>query len=115
MLAVEPLEVLIRLRIELPEFLDDILTHVCVVFLDLPSNLQLVLGRYLRHLSTLSHQVEYELRDVSPGNRDVLDGAADHIALGAGDDMGHAVARVDNRAGERAVCDTVRTPRCGES
>lgn len=114
MLAVEPLEILVRLRIELPELLDDILTHVRVVFLDLPGDLQLVLGWYLRHLATLSHQVEYELRDVSPGDRYVFDGAADHIALGAGNDMGHAVARVDHRAGERAVCDAVRGPRCGQ-
>ena len=114
MLAVESLEILVRLRIELPELLDNILTHVRVVFLDLPGDLQLVLGRYLRHLATLSHQVEYELRNVSPGDRDVFDGAADHIALGAGDDMGHAVTRVDNRAGECAVCDAVRGPRCGE-
>lgn len=110
MLAIIPLEVLVRLDIVLPELLDDILTHIRIVFLYLPSNLKLVLGRYLRHLATLSHQVKYELCDVSSGNRDVFDGAADHIALGAGDYMGHAVARVDDRARERAVCDTVRAP-----
>ena|SRR6267154_1646490 len=110
MLAIKPLKVLVRLHVVLPELLDDILTHVRIVFLYLPGDLKLVLRRYLRHLATLSHQVKYELRDVSPCNRDVFDGAADHIALGAGDHMGHAVARVDDRARERAVRDTVRGP-----
>jgi hypothetical protein len=110
MLAVIPLEVLVRLHIVLPELLDDILTYVRIVFFHLPGDLKLVLGRYLRHLATLSHQVKYELRDISPGNRDVFDGAADHIALGAGDHMGHAITGVDDRARERAVCDTVRAP-----
>ena len=110
MLAIKPLEVLVRLRIVLPKLLDDILAHIRIVLLYLPGDLKLVLRRYLRHLATLSHQVKYELRDVSPGNRDVFDGAADHIALGAGDHMGHAIARVDNRARERAVRDTVRGP-----
>ena len=114
MLSVEPLEILVRLRIELPELLDDILTHVRIVLLDLPGDLQLVLGRHLRHLATLSHQVEYKLRNVSPGDRDVFNGAANHIALGAGNDMGHAIARIDDRAGERAVGDAVRGPGCGE-
>ena len=114
MLSVEPLEILVRLRIELPELLDDILTHVRIVLLDLPGDLQLVLGRHLRHLATLSHQVEYKLRNVSPGDRNVFDGAANHIALGAGNDMGHAVTRIDDSAGERAVGDAVRGPGCGE-
>ena len=110
MFAIKPLKVLVRLHIVLPELLDDILTHIRIVFLHLPGDLKLVLGRYLRHLTTLSHQVKYELRDVSPSNRDVFDGTTDHIALGAGDHMGHAVTRVDDRARERAVCDTIRGP-----
>ena len=110
MLAIIPLEVLVRFHIVLPELFDDILTHIRIVFLNLPGDFKLILGRYLRHLSTLSHQVEYELRDVSPSNRDVFDGAADHIALSAGDHMGHAVARVDDRARESAVRDAVRGP-----
>ena len=114
MLAVEPLKILVGFRIELPKLLDDILTHVSVVFLDPAGDLQLVLGGHLRHLATLPHQVEYKLRDVPPGDRDVFDGAADHVALRTGDDMGHAVARVDDRAGERAVRDAVRAPGCGE-
>ncbi len=110
MLAVVPLEILVRLHIVLPELLDDILTHVRIVFLDPPGDFQLVFGRYLRHLTTLSHQVKYELRDVSSGNRDMFDGTADHIALGTRDNMGHAVARVDDSARERTVCDAVRGP-----
>ena len=114
MLAVVPLEMLVGLRVVLSELLDDVLTHVRIILLDLSGNLQLVLGRHLRHLATLSHEIEHELRDVPPGYRDVFDGAPDYVALSAGDDMGHAVARVDDRASERAVGHTVRGPRCGE-
>jgi|SRR6266403_105877 len=110
MLAVVPFEILVGLHIILSELFDDILTHICIVFLDLPGDFQLVFGRYLRHLATLSHQVEYELRDISSGNWDVFDGAADHIALGAGDNMRNAVARVDDSASERTVCDAIRGP-----
>jgi hypothetical protein len=114
MLAIVPLEILVGLRIVLSELLDDILAHVRKVFLDLSGDLQLVLGRHLRHLAALSHKIEYELRDVPPGDRDVFDGAANHIALGAGDNMGHTVARVDDRAGERAVRHAIRGPRRGK-
>jgi hypothetical protein len=114
MLAVVPLEILVGLRVVLPELLDDVLTHVRVVLLDLPGDLELVLGRHLCHLAALAHQVEHELRDVPPGDRDVLDGAADHVAFGAGDDVRDAVARVDDRARERAVRHAVRGPGRGE-
>lgn len=114
MLAIVPLEILVGLRVVLSELLDDVLTHVRIILLDLSGDLQLVLGRHLRHLAALSHEIEHELRDVPPGYRDVFDGAPDHVALGAGNDMGHAVARVDDRASERAVGHAVRGPRCGE-
>lgn len=114
MLAIVPLKVLVGLRVVLPELLDDVLTHVRIILLDLSGDLKLVLGRHLRHLAALSHEIEHELRDVPSGYRDVFDGAADHVALGAGDDMGHAVARVDDRTGQRTVAHAVRGPRCGE-
>ena len=114
MLAVVPLEILVGLRVVLPELLDDILAHVRIVFLDLPGDLQLVFGRHLHHLAALSHQVEHELRDVAPGDRDVLDGAADDIALGARDDVSDPITRVDDRASERAVGDAIRGPRRSE-
>jgi len=115
MLSVIPLEILVRFHIVLPKLLDDILTHVRIVFLHLPGDLELVFGRHLRHLAALPHQVEHKLGDVPPGDRDVLDGAPDHVALGDGDDVRHAVARVDDRAGERAVRHAVRGPGSGES
>ena len=96
MLAIILLKVLVRFHIVLPELFDKILTHIRIVFLYFPGDLKLILGQYLRHLSTLSYQVEYELRDVSPSNRNVFDG--DHIVLTAGNHMGHAVARVNDRA-----------------
>lgn len=114
MLAIVPLEKLVGLRVVLSELLDDVLTHVRIILLDLSGDLQLVLGRHLHHLTALSHEIEHKLRDVPPCYRDVFDGAPDHVALGAGDDMGHAVARVDDRAGERTVYHAVRGPRCGK-
>ena len=114
MLAIVPLKVLVGLGVVLPELLDDVLTHVRIILLDLSGDLELVLGRHLRHLAALSHEIEHELRDVPSGYRDVFDGAADHVALRAGDDMGDAVARVDDRAGQGAVGHAVRGPRCGE-
>jgi hypothetical protein len=112
--AIVSLEILVRLHVVLSELLDDVLAHVRVIFLDLPGDLELVFGRHLRHLAPLSHQVEHKLRNVAPGDRDVFDGAANDVALGARDDVRHAVARVDHGAGERAVRDAVRRPRCGE-
>jgi len=73
MLALEPRKVLERVHIVLPKFLNDVLAHVAVVLLDLSSDLELVLRRNARHLSTLSEQVEDELADVATGNGDVLD------------------------------------------
>jgi hypothetical protein len=114
MLAIVPLEILVGLRVVLSELLDDVLTHVRIILLDLSRDLELVLGRHLRHLTALSHEIEHELRDVPPGYRDVFDGAADHVALGARDDVSHTVARVDDGASQRAVGHAVRGPRCGE-
>jgi hypothetical protein len=114
MLAVVPLEILVGLRVVLPELLDDVLAHICVVLLDFPGDFELVLGRHLCHLTALAHQVEHELRDVPPGDRDVLDRAADHVAFGAGDDVRDAIARVDDRARERSVRHAVRGPGRGK-
>jgi hypothetical protein len=115
MLAVVPLEILVGLGVVLSELLDDVLTHVRIVLFDLSGDLELVFGWHLRHLAALSHEIEHELGDVPAGYRDVFDGAADHVALGAGDDMGHTIARVDDCAGQRAVGHAIRGPRCSES
>ncbi len=114
MLAVVPREELVRLLVVLAELLHDVLAHVAVLLLDLARDLELVLGRHVRHLAALAHEVEHELRDVAPGDGDVLDRAADDVPLRARDDVRDAVARVDDGAGERAVRDTIRGPRGGE-
>ena len=114
MLALVPREELVRLLVVLPEFLHDVLAHVAVLFLDLARDLELVLGRHVRHLSALAHEVEHELRDVAPGDGDVLDRAADDVPLCAGNDVRDTIARVNDGAGERAVRHAVRGPGCGE-
>ena len=114
MLSLVPRKVLVRLLVVLPELLHDILAHVAVLLLDLARNLKLVLGRHVRHLAALAHEVEHELGDVAPGDGDVFDRAADHVPLRAGDDVRDTVAGVDDGAGERAVSHAVRGPGCGE-
>lgn len=111
MLALVPREELVWLLVVLPELLHDVLADVAVLFLDLARDLELVLGRHVRHLAALAHEVEHELRDVAPGDGDVLDRAADDVPLCAGDDVRDTIARVNDGAGERAVRDTVRGPR----
>ena len=108
MLAIEPLEIFVRLRIVLPKFFDYILAYIRMILLDFPSNLKLIFRWHLRHLSTLSHQIEYELRDVSSGNGDVLDGAADDVSLRTRNNVGDTVTRIDNGTRERAVGDAIR-------
>jgi hypothetical protein len=107
-------EILVRLYIIFPELFDDILTNVAVAFFDLPRDLELVLRRYSRHLSTLPHEVQDELGDVTPCNGNVLDCASDYITLSAGDNMGDAISRINNCPRKRAIGDSVRRPRSGK-
>ena len=105
-----PRKVLVRLLIVLPELLHNILADVAVLFLDLPRNFELILGRNVGHLSTLTHEVEHELRNVAASNWNVLDRAADNVALRAGDDVRHTITRVDDRSRQCAVRNAVRRP-----
>ena len=114
MLALVPCKVLVRLLVILPELLHDVLAHVAVLLLDLPRDLELVLGGHVRHLAALAHEVEHELGDVAPGDGDVLDRAPDNVPLCTGDDVRDTVAGVDDGASERAVCHAVRGPGGGE-
>ena len=110
MLALVSCKVLVRLLVVLPELLHDVLAHVAVLLLDLARNLELVLGRHVRHLAALAHEVEHELGDVASGNGDVLDRAPDNVPLRAGDDVRDTVAGVDDSAGEGTVCNAVGGP-----
>ena len=106
-LTLVPRKVLVRLLVVLPELLHDILADITVLLLDLPRNLQLVLGRDIRHLTTLPHQVEHKLGNVAASDGDVLDRAADDVPLRTGNDVSNTITRVDDCASERAVGDTV--------
>ena len=114
MFAFIALEVLVRLFIVFPEFPDDVLANVAVVLLDFPCDLHVLLRWNIGEFTALAQQVEHELRDVATGDGDVLDGAPDHVALRAGDDVRNTVAGVDNGARERAVGDAVGGPGGGE-
>lgn len=94
------MEILIRFLVILPKLFDNILAHVTIIFLDLGSDLHLILRRDGGHLPAFTHQVQHELCDVPPSDGNVLDSAADHVALCTRYDMGHTVARVDDRACE---------------
>ena len=114
MLAIVPLEILVRFRVVFPELLDYVLAHIRIILLDLPSDLQLVFRWHLCHLSALSHQVEYELCDVSSGDWDVLDSATDDIALRTRNNVSHTVTGIDDRTGQCAVGAAIRGPRRGK-
>lgn len=114
MLALEPLKVFIRLLIIFPKFPDDVLADITVILLHLTRDLEVVLRRHSRHLAPLSHQIEHELGDITPGDRDMLDRAPNDIAFRAGNNVRHAVARVDDGAGESAVSHAVGRPGRGE-
>ena len=80
MLALVPREVLVRLLVVFPELLHDVLAHVAVLLLDLARDLELVLGRHVRHLAALAHEVKHELGDVAPGDGDVLDRTLNQVS-----------------------------------
>ena len=109
------LEEFVRLRIILPKLLDDVLAHVAVIFLHLGRNLQVLLRGNIDHLATLSHKVEHELRDVTTGDRDVLDGAADDITFRARNNVGDTISRIDDSSSECAVGNAVGRPGRGQS
>ena len=107
MLTIVPLKVLVRLLVVLPKLAHYVLTDITVALLDLACNLQLILRRHVRHLPSLSHQVEHELRDITTSNRDMLDSAPDDISFGTGNNVGNTIARVDNSSSESTVGDAV--------
>ena len=80
MLSLVPRKVLVRLLVVLPELLHDVLAHVAVLLLNLARDLELVLGRHVRHLAALAHGVEHELGDVAPGDGDVLDRTLNQVS-----------------------------------
>jgi hypothetical protein len=106
---------LVWLGVVLPELLDDILANVAVVFFDLAGDLELVLGGHSRHLSTLPHEVQNELRDVTSGDWNVLDCTSDDIPLSARDNVGDAISRVNDCSRKRAIGDSIGRPRSGKS
>ena len=114
MLPVIPLKMLVRLCIILPKLPDDVLTHITVILLYLPCDLQLILRRDINGLSTLSHQVQYELRDIASSDGDVLDGAPNDVPFGARNNVCDTIPRVNDCSGEGAVSDSVGRPGCCE-
>ena len=107
-LVLVTLEVLVRLCIILAELFDDILADITVVLFHLGCNFQVLLGRNIGRLSTLTQQVQHELCNITASNGDVLDGTTDNIAFGARNDVCDTITRVNDRAGECTISDAVR-------
>ncbi len=86
--------------VEAGELLDDVRAHVAVLLLD-------VLGRLERRvgLAAVAQQRLHKVRDVAAGDGDRLDRGPDHVALGHGDDVRDAVARVDDGTCQGPVVD----------
>jgi hypothetical protein len=90
----ESSKVLVWVRVVLLELLDDILTDVGVVLLDLlrtivsiarsndDSHSELVLWGDLSSLSTVSQELLHKAGNISSGDRDVLDRGSNNISLG---------------------------------
>ena len=114
MLPLVPLEILVRILVVLFKLAHNVLADVAVILLHPAGHAHLVLGRHLRHLPALPHQVEYKLRNVAPRDGDVLDGAANDVPLCARDNVRHAVPRVNDGPRERSVVLLARRPGSGE-
>lgn len=108
------LKIFERFLIILPKLPNNILAYIAVVLLHPAGEPQLVFWRYGRHLSTLPHQVQHELRDIASCDWDVFDRAPDDVPLSTWNNVSNTISRIDNRSGERAVCNSVRGPRRGE-
>lgn len=106
-LSIVPLEVFVRLFIVLPEFSHNVLAHVTVILLDLPSCLHLVLWGNLCHLPSLSHKIQHKLCDIPSSDWNMLDRTTNNVALSNRNDVSDPITRVDNGTSERAVSDTV--------
>ena len=103
-------EVLVRFHVVLPVLLHDILADIAVRFLHPSSDLQLILGRDGRHLSSFSHQVQHELTDIPACDRNMLDRTSDDVPLSARDNVGDTIARINNSSSERTIRNLVGGP-----
>lgn len=91
------------------EFLDDVRAHVAVFFFDSFGGFQAAVG-----FPSVAQERLHEVGYVSSGDWDAFDRAADYVALGYGDYVRHAVAGVNDGAGEGAVGDFGGGPGGGE-
>jgi hypothetical protein len=103
-----------RIRLMLSEFPHNVLAHVTIIFFHLRGDFQLILRRNSSHFSTFTQEVKYELRDVPSGDGNVLDSAADNVAISDGNDVRDTVARVDDCAREDLIARLFGFPRRGE-
>lgn len=110
MLPIIPREVLVWFCIVLPELFYHVLTHVTMIFFHFCCNLHLILRWDTRHFTALSHQIQNELCDIPPSDRDVFDSAPDDIAFYAWNNMRDAVPRINNCTSECPVSDPTRRP-----
>ena len=58
---------------------------------------------YIHHFTSLTHEVEDELGDITSGDGDVLDGRANDIAFCDGDNVSDAITRVNDGASEGTI------------
>ena len=111
MFTIISFKVLLRILIVLPKLPHNILAHIAIILLHLACNLQLVFRRHIHHFTALTHQVENELRNVTPCDGDVLDRTPDNVPLCAGDDMRDPVTGVDDGSGKRSIGGAAGDPR----
>jgi hypothetical protein len=104
------LKVLVRLFIVLPELPNDVLADISVVLLDLARDLHLIFRRHGCHLSSLTHQVEHKLGEITTCDGDMLDRAANNVTFCDWNNVSYTISRIDDGSSETAVGDTVGRP-----
>mmetsp|Transcript_30895 Transcript_30895/g.88888 ORF Transcript_30895/g.88888 Transcript_30895/m.88888 type:complete len:298 (-) Transcript_30895:557-1450(-) len=87
-----------RILVKLLVFLHDILANVGMLLLDRPRRLHSLLRRH--RFSAVGQHIGDKLRDVPTTQRDLLDARADDEAVGHGNSVRQAIARVHHQAGQ---------------
>ena len=98
----------IGFAVEAGEFFDHVRTYVAIFFFDALGGFETAVG-----FAAVPQEGLDEVGDVAAGDGDAFYGAADYVAFCDGDDVGNAVAGVDDDAGEGAVGDFGGGPGCG--
>lgn len=101
---------LFRFAVVPAELFDHIRAHVAEFFFDPLRRLEAAVG-----LASVSEQRLDEVGDVAAGNRNGFDRGPNHVAFGYGDDVRHAISRINDRPCQWSIGEPRWRPRGGQS